>query len=58
MKCLNCDKTLKIVSKDQSKNSKDGSTYSRNVYECKQCGTWITIETPIKKTVAKKVIKK
>ena len=54
MKCLNCEKTVKTVRKDQSKNSKDGSTYSRNVYECKHCGTWITVETPIKKKVIKR----
>ena len=58
MKCLNCDKSLKIISKDQSKNSKDGATYARNVYECKHCGTWITTETPIKKSVTKKTVKK
>ena len=48
MKCTNCEKEIEAVREGESHNSKDGTAYTRTVYECKDCGTWITTEIPKK----------
>jgi hypothetical protein len=49
MKCSNCKKEMKVVSKDKSNNPKDGKVYDRIVYQCESCDVWITAEIPEKK---------
>ncbi|HEX8591541.1 MAG TPA: hypothetical protein VF696_02230 [Candidatus Paceibacterota bacterium] len=46
MNCPHCSKPIDVLREDESNNSKDGTVYTRKVYECKNCGTWTTTEVP------------
>jgi len=46
MNCPHCGKEAKVMREDESHNSKDGTVYTRTVYECEHCGTWTTTEIP------------
>lgn len=47
MKCPVCKKKMEVRSKDSSWGN-DKKEYSRKIYVCKDCDTWITVEAPKK----------